>query len=518
MWGDEELIGDPLIGETNFYQSTTGELRARYRVELVETGSMYYRVGYSNPWGWLTTKNNECDGDAVNHPEMHDVTGDGVPEAGAETHCLPNGAYTVKFHRRHWLPDGSGTDSDSVLFTRRVAMLDTLGSEQHDPSAPTYQDVRVRFSLDSVATGITGSLRGADFYLSFNTFSDTSYFRRAPFSTTMGVGDTLWLASTYRATGGPDCVWCNNFQGVLAAFNQDYLYDPAGFGYATNSVPAENSTMPKLHSFAVASGIQPFRVVARVTEPYQNGTSNPGRVQQDTIFVTVVGLNASFTVSGSPIAGQPVTFNGSGSEGFKPLEYRWDFGDQTPPTSWSAADSIKQHMYSSPGTYTASLWVRRTSSTAPTDSASQPVSVGGSAPVVVVIEGVDIITASGTYEWHALATGGVPPYHYQWYYRRSGQAEQPVGSDSPWYSRYVSVAKTAYAFRLRNVVTDAAQQTDQAVHWVDVLPGGGGGLLSVGLLAAGGSCVALPADRERRRAAHEAVVAGGSWPVPCRVP
>jgi hypothetical protein len=519
---EEELIGDGLDGETVFYQQTSSGPKARYYVDLdslVEM-RMYFRAPATPSWGYFTSKGSDC-----TRAERHDLDGDGTPESNlTEKHCIPSGGYTLRLHRVVWRTDGSGWNSDTILFTRRIAMLDTLGSLK-DSSAAGYQDVRVRFALDSVPTSLVGSLRGADFYQAFGNASDTALYTRAPYTDTLGIGDTLWFVSTYRAAAADTtvCGWCRSgadgLLGVLAAFNQDYLRTPTAFGYATNSVPAPGASvfMPMLHQFSAARPSEAFRVLARITEPYHNGTTQPGREQPDTIFVWVVGLDAAFTVSSSPVAGQPATFDAHTSEGYRPLQYRWDYGDQSPPTSWGA-DSVTQHTYSASGTFTAKLWVRRDSSTAPVDSASLTVSVAEAAALTVVIDGVETITSSDTYQWHALVSGGVPPYHYQWYYREAGQSEQTVGSDSPWYSRYVSVRSKSYAFRVRSVVRDTTQATAQSFLWVDVLAGGkGAGPLVVGLLDAAGVCQALPAGPERRRAAHEAVVAQGRWPVPCRV-
>jgi hypothetical protein len=136
--------------------------------------------------------------------------------------------------------------------------------------------------------------------------------------------------------------------------------------------------------------------------------------------------------------------------------------------------------------------------------------------VVVVVDGPDMITASGEYQWHALASGGQPPYHYQWYYRR-GTTEQSVGGDSPWYSRTVSVEKRPYVFRLRNVVHDVAMATDQAVFWVDVVSGGNA-RQSLGVLDSRSACTTLPSARAQRQSAYSAILASGRWPTLCLLP
>jgi hypothetical protein len=165
------------------------------------------------------------------------------------------------------------------------------------------------------------------------------------------------------------------------------------------------------------------------------------------------------------------------------------------------------------GSYNVLLSARRAARPSDADDSTRTVAI---APGLSVwIAGPDLIGTSGSYTWEAQASGGQTPYHYQWYYKQGG-SETPVGTDSPYYSRYVSVGKTAYAFRLRNVVTDATPATAQRVYWVEVMPGGGG-LASIGALDARGACAALPAARTQRQAALSVIAASGRWPTPCRL-
>ena len=92
-------------------------------------------------------------------------------------------------------------------------------------------------------------------------------------------------------------------------------------------------------------------------------------------------------------------------------------------------------------------------------------------PLTVDIQGPAQVWNSGYCTWNAVPTGGVSPYHYQWYYRRQGQSEIPVGADADSYTRHITVEQMGYAVWIRVVVTDAAQQTANHTQLVEV--GGG---------------------------------------------
>ena len=68
------------------------------------------------------------------------------------------------------------------------------------------------------------------------------------------------------------------------------------------------------------------------------------------------GLAANFTVSAQPIAGQPVSFNGSSSTG-SPTLYAWSWGDGTAPTV--SASPTATHTFAAAGTYSVELEVSK---------------------------------------------------------------------------------------------------------------------------------------------------------------
>ena len=92
-------------------------------------------------------------------------------------------------------------------------------------------------------------------------------------------------------------------------------------------------------------------------------------------------------------------------------------------------------------------------------------------PLTADIQGPTQVWSSGDCTWTAAPTGGVSPYHYQWYYRRQGESEVPVGTDAGSYTRYITVEPTGYVVWIRVVVTDAAEQAAGHTQLVEV--GGG---------------------------------------------
>lgn len=107
-----------------------------------------------------------------------------------------------------------------------------------------------------------------------------------------------------------------------------------------------------------------------------------------------------------------------------------------------------------------------------TPEVTRAILIEGPAPALsVVVEGPAQVSFSGYCTWTAVPSGGVSPFHYQWYYRRQGQSELPVGSDANSYTRFITVEPTGYVVWIRAVVTDAAQKTAQDIQLVEV--GGG---------------------------------------------
>ncbi len=507
---DEEIIGDPIYGETVFYQSTSGGKRGRYHVDLHEgPAGMYYNDSLLyHHWGYYTTKNSQCS----TQPEAHDVNGDRIVnglDGELESHCVPNGDYQLDVYRYTWDPSGQSHTSEH-LFNRHVILLDTLGAWTHNPASPFYHDVRVAFDLNTDTTTITGDIRAGYAYVPrMNTSLDPSYTSDAH---EVNAGDSLWLISTFVASDNGGRAWHNNTAGVLTAFNPNYSNQPLAFGPAVNSLPLFNGPTPMLYVFTSPGGTNTYQVVGRVTEPYHSGLgSDAGRVQTaSTIHVTVYAVHACFGYSGSLWAGQPVSFDASCSTGADLLEFSWNFGDNSPSTSWSTSATI-QHTYGSAGTYGVLLSARRVARHTDTDDTTRVVTI--TPGLSAYISGPDVITTSGDYSWDTYASGGTAPYHYRWHYKQ-GATETDVGTDSPTYSRYVQ-ARTPYFFRLRDSVTDAGAGLAQPFFWVEVMPGGGGAA-AVGFLDASGACAALPATLTARQAKLEEIRTSGAWPVPCR--
>jgi hypothetical protein len=147
-------------------------------------------------------------------------------------------------------------------------------------------------------------------------------------------------------------------------------------------------------------------------------------------------------------------------------------------------------------------------------------------PITAYIDGPDVVEEKGTYSWTTVPSGGLgPPYHYQWYYKRSYGTweyfEVIPNSDVATYQRYVGQEPDPYAFSLIVTVWDnygtRADSADRLV--VYVMPHGGWGPLSAsaGLIGPDGRCRRIPAERaERQRLFRELWDARAPW-VACTV-
>jgi DNA-binding beta-propeller fold protein YncE len=76
-------------------------------------------------------------------------------------------------------------------------------------------------------------------------------------------------------------------------------------------------------------------------------------------IVPTAALALDVVVAHEPaILGEPSRFAATPSDAVGPIEYRWDFGDGTPATEWTADLASIEHTYAEPGHYTVNLLVR----------------------------------------------------------------------------------------------------------------------------------------------------------------
>ena len=120
---------------------------------------------------------------------------------------------------------------------------------------------------------------------------------------------------------------------------------------------------PVSHTY---SNVGPYTVTLTVTDS-QGSTATTSQTLTGT-------LATGFTYSpSSPVVGQVVTFNATGSGGTPSYSFSWNLGDGT-----SASGSIVTHVYSTNGTYTVTVTAR--DSGGQTATASKTVSVAPSTP------------------------------------------------------------------------------------------------------------------------------------------
>jgi len=467
-------------------------------------------VSGTAPWGWYTTSNPDC-----SHGEIHDVSGDSTVPSRTEAHCIPNGTYLLRFERVTWSADGSSYTSQ-LLFTRNIAMLNAIGAPNDSIGGSqlvNYHDQHVRFDLNAATTTLSGSIQAGEEIHEMQTTNDL-YGAQSSF--TIAAGDTLWLISTYTASGDDSRPWYNSVTGVMTKFNADYARDPDAFGGSVNSVPNWNApSKPFLTSYS-SQDTATFLVRGLVSQPYESGSGSAPGMLTSAITVHVVPPVSCFVHSDTLAAHASIHFNGSCSSAYPGGMYdkslNWDWGDGT-SSGWQGGIDTASHTYSAAGNYTVRLDVRRVFSTAPVVSSSQPLQVSA---VVAGITGPDIIWSTGSYTWYSSVSGGQSPFHYKWYYKKGG-TESLVDSVNASYTRTVSTAGAPYVFRIRLVVTDAQPDTANVIYWVDV-PGSGGGAAPTALLGTrdpNGGCRVLPASRAGRRTRYDAIVAAGGWPELC---
>jgi glucose/arabinose dehydrogenase len=97
----------------------------------------------------------------------------------------------------------------------------------------------------------------------------------------------------------------------------------------------------------------------------------------------VAQVQANPTSGAAPLN---VSFDGSGSfdpDGTPVTEYRWDFGDGSPPNAGPQA--VVSHLYAAPGTFTATLRVASGSPTVLSDAVAIPINASNSAPVPEIL-------------------------------------------------------------------------------------------------------------------------------------
>ncbi len=459
---EEELIGDSLCTTSALDTVVAGLHRATYLITMDTAlanranDSMFVQKGHFHRWGWYTNKEPNCGPNTLH--EVHDLNGDTLPESAAwEKHCLPSGEYALSLWHVTWNQWGSAIVQPKTLVrSRRVAMLDTLGSPVNVPSSHVYHDVRVAFQAGGAgALTYTGDIRAGTAYVFPMEYASQLYAPGTSF--TINPGGTLWFISTYTVSGSPPRQWFGKPEATLTHFAFDYSRRPTVFSGAINSAPLV-SMSPYRHVFTES---QSYEVVGKVVSPADNGHDR----LESAIWVSTVGLRACYAIGGALYVDSVLTFDGNCSAGPGPLEYRWTFGDGSPAVEWSADSVLVHHAYHASGPFTARLQVRVQGTQTEDDSTTALTIL---VPIATLIRGVNYVSGSGTYFWRAWPSGGTAPYHYQWYYQRAGEGEYQVGADSVAYGQWVGVEASEYHFTLRVVVTDGAFGSGQATCHVQV--------------------------------------------------
>lgn len=174
---------------------------------------------------------------------------------------------------------------------------------------------------------------------------------------TPAIGQTVNFSST---STDPDM--------DITTYEWDFNYDGTTFTVDATGSPSAST------SYAAAGE---YRVALRVTDDVTNDTTNDQDLDERIVTVAAASNQnptASFTVSASPTADQPVTFTSTSTDpDGDALTYEWSFGD-----GGSGTGSPATHTYDTSGDRTVTLTVR--DGRGGSNSVSQTVSVQGASP------------------------------------------------------------------------------------------------------------------------------------------
>jgi hypothetical protein len=127
----------------------------------------------------------------------------------------------------------------------------------------------------------------------------------------------------------------------------------AQYVWQFNDGPGQTSTVETTQPTIAHTFATPGNYVVALTVMAGDGTSN-GTAQS--ITVTPAPPTAAFTIGASPVAGQPLAFDATGSVNPNPggsiSAYSWAFGDRT-----TGSGSRATHAYAAAGTFTVTLTV-----------------------------------------------------------------------------------------------------------------------------------------------------------------
>ncbi|TDU01924.1 PKD repeat protein [Streptomyces sp. 846.5] len=262
---------------------------------------------------------------------------------------------------------------------------------------------------------------------------------------------------TQNGSNGPDHV-SNTYRVPLLVIGsptyvkQSYV---SHVGYTTaNVIAAMERTMQNVHSGVIDPNDSLGSSTFPMTTADQSALGDP---LEDFWVQGSTPLSAS--AKGSPTTGNaPLTetFSGSATGGTAPYTYGWNFGDGSSSTAQNPS-----HIYSTAGTYTATLTV--TDSASPANTATSQVTTTVSAVGNPLAASASATPTSGqvplSVAFTGTGTGGTPAYSYGWNFGdgTSSTAQNPSHTYS-----------TAGTYTATLTVTDSASPANTASSTVTI--------------------------------------------------
>jgi len=362
----------------------------------------------------------------------------------------------------------------SLLLSAGGAMWSPFATAGDNLPSPTALTIDFSFSPAKPVTGesvtftATVSGNGTPPFTYGWTFGDSSSGSGSPVSKTYSSAGTRTVTLTVTDPDPPPGQTATTSKSIVVAspVNADFTFTPSNpvVGQTvTFSGTASGGFTPYTFSWTFGDGTTgsgqsvghafPSASTFTVTLTVTDSGGPPVHTDQRSRSVTVIpALTADFSYSPSnPVVDQTVSFSATASGGSTPYTFSWNFGD-----AGTASGQNRNHAYSTAGTFTVTLTV--------TDAASRIVAVSKFITVSGVVAAGFTFSPpspviSQSVSFSATATGGTPPYTFNWAF-----GDGATGSGQSVSHTYLSAAD----FTVTLTVSDTASHVTTVTKVVSV--------------------------------------------------